>query len=87
MLDLLVDTMARIELWIDWSLLIGGPVFIMMWRLSYQNVSAVRNFLVESLSLLLFRVFLFVRSLILEFIWIFLGPYDVALLLGRSIYL
>ena len=85
--DLLVVTVARIELWIDWSLLTGGPEIIMMYRLLYENVSVVRSFLVESLNLLLFRVYLYVRSLILESIWIFLDPCVVALLPGRNIYL
>ena len=52
-----------------------------------KNAFVVRSFLVESLSLLLFRVYLFVKNPILESIWIFLGLYDVALHLGKSIYL
>ena len=53
----------------------------------YQSVFVARSFQDESLSLLLFRVCLYVRSLTLESTWIFLAPYVVDLLPGRSIYL
>ena len=52
---------------------------------TFISVSVVRNFQVESPSLLLFRVYLYVRSPILESTWIFLAPCVVDLLQGRSI--
>ena len=46
----------------------------MMLRPLYQSVFVARNFQDGNLSLLLFRVSLYVRSLTLESTWIFLAP-------------